>query len=107
MRISAEAPGGLGGVQVPYAWHAVGATAYQIFRTGAVTGQSSSRIFLDTTGILTAVDLVGNPIKPQTTVLLVLALDPAAGAFRQNVTGALGTFGSASVLDPPKVIVWQ
>jgi hypothetical protein len=94
-------------VLVPYAWAAAGATAYQIRTTGTEDRRTEGRGFRDTSGVLIAdVDLlVGR--NPQTTLLRILALDTTEGNFRGNIAGTLGRFGSASVLDPPKVILWQ
>jgi hypothetical protein len=93
-------------LEIPYAWYASGATAYQTLLISTVDPDTGSRFFRDTSGVLIATaDLFTG--RPHPALFRVLALDTAAGQFRQNITGALGRFGSASVLGPPKVVVWQ
>jgi hypothetical protein len=107
---------GAGRVQVPYAWHAVGSTAYLVQVTSTESPIGGARILEDTSGVLIA-DLDLHPGRPETSLFTVFALDSAAAAFFRplsataprpgNIAGALGLFGSASVLDPPKVVLWQ
>jgi hypothetical protein len=93
-------------IAVPYAWHAAGATNYQSITTDPLTQNTRTRFHHDTSGVLYA-DIAFFIGQYRTTLFQVLALDTAEGGFLSNITGALGRFGSASVMDPPKVILWQ
>jgi hypothetical protein len=107
LRLSAPRAEQLDRFGVPYAWHAEGAVAYRLVAAGLTTARTFGGLFRDTSGTLSIIHLAGNPIHPESTLLRVLALDSAAGNVRRNISGALGTFGSASVLDPPKLLLWQ
>jgi hypothetical protein len=106
-----------GRVEVTYAWHAVGAAGYLVLISGTETEPTSGRrLFQDTSGVLISdIDLF--PGRPETTLVRIWALDTAATAFFAplsstdprpgNISGALGLFAAAAVLDPPKVVLWQ